>query len=132
MSSFLFLKHIDAKCKRTNAVISDRHLIGQLSSGALRHVKGRDALLSARGATSLGEISASCTGGRAGDTPSRSQVERLRLERGLPGTQVGLHRRGGPPDDSNVSTSRLRIGGSGPFSPSCPPERYTQFYRKGD
>lgn len=42
-------------------VISDRHLIGQLRSGASRREKGRCSLLSARGATSLGEISASCT-----------------------------------------------------------------------
>lgn len=46
------------KCKR---VISDRHLIGQLRSGASRREKGRCSSLSARGATSLGEISASCT-----------------------------------------------------------------------
>lgn len=56
-----FFIHEDAKCERVNAIISDRHLIGQLSSGASRRVKGRCELLSARGATSLGEISASCT-----------------------------------------------------------------------
>lgn len=52
------VKHNTRKCKR---IISDRHLIGQLRSGASRREKGRCSWLSARGATPLGEISASCT-----------------------------------------------------------------------
>lgn len=55
--SYAVKQHNIHKCKR---VISDRHLIGQLRSGASRREKGRRPLLSARGATSLGEISASC------------------------------------------------------------------------
>lgn len=114
MSSFLYLKRTDAKRKRANA-ISDRHLIGQLSSGGFTAREGawRVALgLAVRRCSE--KFPLPTLEEEQHETASRSQAERRRLERGLPGTQLGLHRRGAPPDDSNVSTSRLRIGGSGP------------------